>query len=334
MKSALRLLLLAGMVIAMHLIPVKAHAQSCNTQLLIAYSSQAADSLGNDSIVVQAIINAVNELNTSYIYSEVFQQATLVRTVRLNDFESGCFANDLNNFQESSYISALRDKYHADIAVIVLSSDEFCGLPYIDNEVADASTAYCAVNGFCMITNFAVSHQTAHLYGCSHAAQSKTEKSDAPYPYGHGFDWIFNECAYFSTIMGVDDDDFCGGSGEDACNIIPYYSNPSLQYNGVQLGQEGLNDNARVLNENKALIGAFKIIPATQTNLIDTVNLSNTALAMALDTLSTGSTYMITGTANVVFQTGNRIVLNPGFSAAEGVRFEAVIKENDPICGQ
>lgn len=318
-------------------------SQSCTVNLLIAYTDDAADSVGGDQTMVNAILDAAEYMNTIYIYSEVRQHNTLVRTVRLNAFETSCFTNDLNHFQQSGYMDSLRTKYHADVAIIVLGNDEFCGQPYLDNTVAEDSTAYCAVNYYCMINGFALSHQVAHLYGCGHASDSRTQVSEAPYSYGHGFVWEYdydNDLA-FTTIMGVADDYFCGedevygeDNDDDGCSIIPYFSNPSLYYNGIQLGKPETNDNARVLNQNAPVIGAFKLLPTNQLSLNDTIDRYNIAIATAKDTLATGATYQIMDSAKVKFESSKRIVLNPGFSAIEGVRFETILRDPENQCGQ
>lgn len=312
-----------------------APAQACTVNLLIAYTDVAADSLKGDQSAIKQIIGAVQNLNTAYVYSAVNQQVVLVRTVRLDDVESGCFASDLNDFQANTFINALRDKYHADIAALVFTNKEFCGLPYLDNGVANASTAYCAVNYKCMISSFALSHQVAHLYGCSHYIEF-SELNDAVYPYGHGYQWSFegNGSASFSTIMGIEDDDFCGTDSTEACDVIPYFSNPNIQYQGVPLGIKGVHDNAQVLNQNANIIGSFKLLPNNQLSLTDTVNVHNIALATAKDTLGTGQRYMVIDSAKVIFKAGKKIILNPGFMADEGVHFETVVKDIDISCGQ
>jgi peptidyl-Asp metalloendopeptidase len=316
------------------LVATLGNAQSCVIHLLVAYTDDVADSLQGDEEVVNAIKTAVNSMNTIYIYSAVDHQIALVRTVRLNAFESSCFINDLNAFQSSRFIDSLRIKYHADVAALVVGNHDFCGLPYYDNSLAVDSTAYCAVNFNCMINNFSLSHQVAHLYGCGHVKGSYSEKSESLYPYGNGYNWSYNDAASFNTIMAIGDDDFCGGVGEEACNLIPYFSNPNLEYQGVRLGMPGLNDNARVLNQNAAAIGSIQLLPVNQLNLSDTINLYNIAIASAKDTLATGSTYRITDSATVKFESGKRIVLNPGFNAAAGVHFETILYDPKKPCGQ
>jgi len=321
----------------------QSYAQSCTINLLIAYTDDAVDSVGSDKTLVNAILDAAEYMNTINIYSEVQQHISLVRTVQLNGFETSCFTNDLNRFQQSNYIDSLRTKYHADVAVIVLGNDEFCGQPYLDNTVAEDSTAYCAVNYYCMLNGFAISHQVAHLFGCGHSSDSRTQADETPYSYGHGFVWEYeyDDDASLTTIMGVADDFFCGddqiyGSDDDDddCDIIPYFSNPTLYYNGIQLGKPEINDNARVLNQNSVTIGGFKLVPTNQLSLNDTIDHYNIANASAKDTLATGTTYKVMDSANVKFESSQRIVLNPGFSAAEGVRFETILRDPENQCGQ
>ncbi len=313
----------------------KAIAQSCTVNLLIAYTDKTADSLKGDKYAFTKIAEAVQSLNAAYTSSGVNHQVLLVRTVRLTNFETGCFANDLNSFQASVYINDLRDKYHADIAVLIFTNDEFCGLPYLADSIANSTTAYCAVNYGCMISNFALSHQVGHLYGCSHYVEELFPSGKTPYKYGHGFKLAESDdknAVSFSTIMGVYDDDFCDTSSGTACNVIPYFSNPAIKYMNIPLGVPGIHDNARVLNQNDSVMAALKVLPRNQLNLSDTVNLFNIAIAEAADTLATGTHYRIIDNSSVSFQAGKRIELNPGFSVAYGSKFVAFIDTKNSDC--
>lgn len=336
MKNYINTSKLAALLVAFSLSGFT-YAQECSINVLVVYTDQAADSLNGNEQAVEEILSAVESMNNSLIYSEVNHSMNLVRTIRMTAFESGCFTNDLNDFQENALVSSLRDRYHADVAVVILTNDEFCGLPYLDDELADESTAYCAVNFSCLVNSFGLSHQVAHLYGCSHYVQPSDSRDDALYKNGHGYVWSYYEMSGFSTILGVYDDYFCeenGTDNEDNCNLIPYYSNPSISYQSVPLGFPNVNDNASVLNQNAEVVGSFKVVPSVQKNLIDTIQYFDIAVATALDTLETGTSYLIQGNSSVEFSAKDRITLNPGFSASEGVRFETILTEQNEQCGQ
>ena len=119
----------------------KSTAQTCTVNLLVAYTSEAATGLQGNQAAITKITAAVQGLHTAYTNSAVQHKVVLVRTVQLSGFETQCFVNDLNNFQASTYINTLRDKYHADIAVLVIANQQFCGLPYIDDALATSTTA-------------------------------------------------------------------------------------------------------------------------------------------------------------------------------------------------
>ena len=316
------------------LVSYHADAQACNINLLVAYTDDAADSIGGDYSMQLAIEQASNFLNIAYINSEVNHQISLVRTVKLSNTDESCFVNELNAFQADDYIYSLREKYHADIAVLIVANADYCGLSYYSNYLADDTTAYSAVNVFCMQTNFALNHQIGHLYGCWHATDASNLNDGSLYSYGHGFQWEYNDYASFTTIMGVEDDYFCGGADQEPCNVIPYFSNPNVSYSGVKLGDEGINDNARVLNTNAAHIGSIKTLPMQQLTLSDTVNLYTLARASAQQTLATGTGYQILDSASVQFQSGQKIELNPGFAVQEGAHFEAIIQTSKLYCGE
>ncbi len=313
----------------------EATAQTCTVNLLVAYTSEAATGLQGNQAAITKITAAVQGLHTAFTNSSVQHKVVLVRTVLLSSFETQCFVDDLNNFQASTYINSLRDKYHADVAVLVIANQQFCGLPYIDDALANSTTAYAAVNYSCMVSNFALSHQIAHLYGCSHYIEEASRLDDAPYTFGHGFKWDkaedYDVNTSYSTIMAQEDADF-GGPATDNGIIIPYFSNPAIIYDGVALGLPGVHNNAQVLNNNAAMVAAFMPLPLIQHTLTDTVDLHNIAIATARDTLATGQHYRITDNASVQFKAGSRIVLQPGFTAMEGTRFETFIESTESIC--
>jgi peptidyl-Asp metalloendopeptidase len=318
-----------------HVLPATAQ-RNCFVHLIVAYTPEAAQQAGGDSVMVAQIQRAVLRMNEAYANSLVGHWIQLVRTEKINYSETGCFEEELQAFRRGTdpafaHNHWLRGLYRADLAALIVANDQFCGLPYSDQAVATASTAFCAVQYDCMVHNFSLAHMLGHLYGCAHAQfELDAPQKGAAFPYGHGYHWDYNQCANFYTIMGVDDDVNCRGQEDYDCNLINYFSNPDVQYQGVPTGDTHAN-NARVLNEQAPVIGNFYTIPGTQI-LSDTVRTVDFALGIGLDTLRSGPHYRGLDRSNVVFMAGDKIVLDPGFYIEKGARFETVLRPGLTNC--
>jgi hypothetical protein len=309
-------------------------AQACKVQLLVGYTAEAAEEAGGEDSLILAIYDAVDELNITFINSSVMQQAQLVRTFRVPFQENYCHALDLDSFAANPQVNALRDSYHADLAILIVDNDEQCGSYLPPDTVATGSTAFCTVNFECMKVNLSLSHFIAHLYGCGHLASSPGTE-DTPYPYGHGYNWIWSDCANFLTIMGVDDYTNCVALGDmypNNCYLIPYFSNPDVTYNNVPTGDARYANNARVLNDNSLTMAALRLFPP-QYSISDSVTGYDYGLEIALDTLRTGSVYLAKDHSKVFFQAGARVELNPGTLLDEGSTFVAETKSQLSNCG-
>lgn len=312
-------------------------AQKCYVQLVVAYTAEAAAQAGSDSLIVQQIRSAVTDMNQAYVNSGVNHWIELVRTIRTSYAESGCFQQDLTAFwlgdgPAMSYCHWLRQQYHADLAALLITNTQFCGLPVSDSSVATAATAYCAVQYQCMLHNYSLSHMLGHLYGCGHAQfELDPPAQGVSAPYAHGYNWNYNEYAHFNTIMGVTDDVDCYGQGQNNCTLINYFSNPAISYQGVATGSQYAN-NALVLNTQAPTVANFLTLPVSYT-LNDTVTTSDFATAIALDTLRTGSSFVGNDSANIYFKAGRQIVLSPGFRVDSTVHFRTILDTTLFNCG-
>jgi hypothetical protein len=296
-------------------------------RLLIAYTPAAMDSLGGEKAVTDAIMGAVDEMNLAYFNSGVDHWVQLVRTCEVAAQESDCFVQDVHAFSEMEEVDSLRMKYRADVAVLILNNPEFCGLPLEMDAVASASTAYCAVHWKCLVRNLSLPHQIAHLYGCTHATETVAAEGDgAPYAYGHGYVWSFLDTDIgFATIMGIDDQTNCAAEESDyQCALIPYFSNPLVQYSGVPTGTADLADNVRVLNLNGPLLANFYPLRPVQA-IADSVVGFDFAYLQAMDTVRNAGGYCVTDSAMAWFQAGSRVVLDTGFVVMEGAYFETLL---------
>jgi hypothetical protein len=283
------------------------------------------DSLGGPVATSSAIAGACDALNMAMASSLVQRQTTLVRTVKVSMPAPAEFYDNVFDFAASKYVDSLRHHYRADLSILVVNDARMCGLPLILNHVAEVNTAYCAVDWRCMLYAYGLSHMVGHLFGAGHLASDDYDtEDDATFSYGHGYSWSFldTDCG-FTTIMGYYDDQNCCWSSIGIGNVIPYFSNPNVQYSGVPTGIDSIADNARVIRTHADSVAFFNLNSSAITS--DTVKNADLAYLLGIDRVQNGSHYWIRDSATVCFRAATKITLQPGFRAEEGTYFETVI---------
>ena len=126
-------------------------------------------------------------------------------------------------------IHGLRDKYRADVSILVLDDPKGCGLA--TRVRADADEAFAVVHHACAAANYTLAHEIGHLIGASHELS-----------YVNGTKW--------RDIMGSKES--CGG-----CPRVPVWSSPTVLIKGEVAGTAIL-DNAGVIAEQAARVAAFR----------------------------------------------------------------------------
>ena len=139
-------------------------------------------------------------------------------------------------------IHALRDKYKADVAVLIVDDPQGCGLA--TRVFADADEAFAVVHHDCAALTYSVAHEIGHLIGARH--EPAIDKMTTPFPYGHGF----VNGTKWRDIMSYRES--CGG-----CPRLPVWSSPVLKVRGETAGTPE-QDNARVISEQAARVAAFR----------------------------------------------------------------------------
>ena len=293
-------------------------------RLLIAITPAALDGLGGQTNAVNALLDAAESLNYSLAFSETDHQYDLVRTALIDFDESADFYDNVWRFHIDPYSILLRDRYKADVMVLVVDNASLCSLPLVLDELAESNTAYGAVNWRCMLNSFGLSHVVGHFYGAGHEpARDHIYPDDSAYPNGHGYSWNFmdSDCG-FATIMAYDDDAGCEEEGAD-CKIIPYFSNPMVTYSGVPTGIVGESDNASIIRQNAVSLQFMDL--SSQWNTSDTVANADLALLQGKSQVSSSGKYWVKDSAMVWFRAATKISLEPGFKVEEGAYFETIL---------
>jgi Metallo-peptidase family M12 len=201
--------------------------------IMIAYTKAAANSYGD--IVREVIEPAIEAGNESFRLSGIgYIKLRLVHAYQTDYVESGDqfvhlwrFADKADGYMDE--VHELRDRYRADVAVLVVDDADGCGLA--TRVEADEDEAFAVVHHACAKANFSLVHEIGHLIGASH------ERG-----YVHGNEW--------RDIMSYKAN--CGG-----CPRLPLWSNPDVLIGGAPAGSAG-HDNARVIAENVLRVAAFR----------------------------------------------------------------------------
>jgi hypothetical protein len=223
-----------------------AQPDSVIIDVIVAYTKKAASNY-ND-IEGELIDLSVEEGNESFRISGIDKvKLRLVHAYETNYVEEGAhfdhvwrFADRGDGYMEEIHL--LRDKYKADVAILIVDDPKGCGLA--TRVHADAEEAFAVVHHECAASTYTLAHEIGHIIGARH--ELALDKTMTPFPYGHGY----VNGQKWRDIMSYKDS--CGG-----CRRIPVWSSPKVLIKGEPAGTAEL-DNARVIAEQAARVANFR----------------------------------------------------------------------------
>lgn len=228
--------------------PVSAD-QAAVVTLLIAYTKKVARARPNPAANVVGL--AVAETNKSFVDSGVPNLSVEVVHVYETSYEEDAtWDNHLiflagANDGKLDEVHVLRDQYEADVVLLIMDDDDYCGMA--SAIPADAATAFAVVHYGCATGYYSFGHELGHLFGARH--DRNVDSSTTPYAYGHGY--LHTGTDPWRTIMGYGN--HCGG-----CPRIGLWSNPDGEHKGLLTGTADHEDNARVLRESARTLARFR----------------------------------------------------------------------------
>jgi hypothetical protein len=214
--------------------------------VIVAYTKKVASNYAD--VRRELIELAIEEANQSFRNSNLgFVKLKLVHAYQTDYVEEGEHFNHLWRFVDKGdgymdEIHGLRDKYDADVAVLMVDDPKGCGLS--TRVFADAGEAFAVMYHECAALTYSLAHEIGHLIGARH--ELAVDTTMAPFPYGHGY----VNGSKWRDIMSYKES--CGG-----CPRLPIWSSPNLMIRGQPAGTEN-EDNARVIGEQAARVANFR----------------------------------------------------------------------------
>ena len=214
--------------------------------VLVAYTNKAASYYGD--IKHELIELAIEEANESFRISNLSNvKLRLVHAYQTDYVEAGDQFEDLWRLADKGdghmeEVHALREKYRADVVVLLVDDRHGCGLS--TRVHADAEEAFSVVHHECAATTHSIAHEIGHIIGTRH--DLSMDKIMTPFPYGHGY----VNGTKWRDIMSYRES--CGG-----CRRVPIWSSPLVMFEGEPAGTPD-QDNARVIAEEAPRVAGFR----------------------------------------------------------------------------
>ena len=214
--------------------------------VMVTYTKKAAGYYGD--VRHELIDLAIEEANESFRISNLRNvKLRLVHAYETDYVEEGGqfehvwrLADKGDGYLEE--VHGLRDKYRADVVVLIVDDPQGCGLA--TRVHADADEAFAVVHHECAATTYSLAHEIGHIIGARH--DLNMDKVMTPFAYGHGY----VNGSKWRDIMSYKES--CGG-----CRRVPVWSSPKVLFEGAPAGTPD-QDNARVIAEEAVRVASFR----------------------------------------------------------------------------
>ncbi|MDH5605931.1 MAG: M12 family metallo-peptidase, partial [Anaerolineae bacterium] len=250
--------------------------------VLVVYTGDAETAAGGSAAINTLINLAIAETNTGYAQSDIFTRMRLVHTQKVTYSEAAfnwfTTVNRLRNNGDGymDNVHTLRNKYRADVVMLLVANGAYCGLAYdIMNPVSHAfnANAFAITNYSCATGYYSFGHEAGHLQSARHDWYVD-DTLNSPYSFNHALVHpSVTPANHWRTVMGYAND--CIDSGFGNCTRLLYWSNPFNVYSGDVMGfEQGTNtsctylnlanpdcdaDNHRTLNQTAVTMANFRI---------------------------------------------------------------------------
>ena len=238
-------------------------ARAATADILIVYDRTAAQWVaanGGQDVFAEELVNRFNLVLQN---SGVDLSLRLVHTMTA-DYSHRDFGADLQALQAGSgalaAVHSARDTYGADLVAMMVdtgSDQGTVGLGYVLSDWSGLPDFAFTVNAIrAAAVDHTMTHELGHNFGADHAKTQSSAPGPNEYlnrPYAAGWYFTGADRIDYHTIMAYNFDGY-GGYYDPA----PLFSTPRVLHKGVPAGHAQDGDNARLIDETKDIVAAYR----------------------------------------------------------------------------
>ena len=225
--------------------------------VMLVYTDDVRAFLGGTTQATAFAQQAITITNTAYQNSAMTPRVRLVHAMELNYAESNNTLTDLNFIRADAGVAAARNIYKADaVGFLVQNAPNACGQGFLmgngNHNAAFESSAFSVSVRSCAVDNLTFPHELGHNQGAHHNPENAGPPTQTVFPYAFGH-YVNGGPSPFRTILSTTTNGICS-----TCPRIPYFSNPSVNFNGLPTGITDQRDNARTINNTALVFSRFR----------------------------------------------------------------------------
>jgi len=215
---------------------------------------------------IKGTINlAIQETNTAFDRSKVLTDLRLVHMYRDTEGfdEAAGYSDALRKITNTNdgvmdSVHAEREKYKADIVVLIIQNRQYCGMAWLG---PSKSRMFSVTGWSCATGYYSFGHEIMHNLGCNHDHGTTNACSKTASNYGYR-----DPAGQFRSIMGYNcRTGQCDQIAKSGCPRVQRVSNPDITYLGKPIGTKTAN-NAKRINDVRKIVAQYydSAVPTTK----------------------------------------------------------------------
>lgn len=229
--------------------PATTAAENEPVDVLLVFSPGAITQLGGQPQAFTFAQSAVDSANLAFTNSLMQARFRLVGVRLTTRVDSGDSGSDLGWLAGDAEVAGWRNEVRADLVGMIAEFSNACGQGFLMGSPPSAGfapSAFQVTSRGCAVGNLSYAHEHGHNMGFHHNPEDAGGGASFPYAYGHYVD------GQFRTVMSY------AGRCPTGCTRRPYFSNPNVQYTGLDTGVSGTRNNALAGDQTAPIAAAFR----------------------------------------------------------------------------